>query len=331
MADAPFYLAMAKGNYAEVIQPFASRPLGALLVAALVHLFHWTVEQGFLIEAVASLLLMLAIVYHLVLQTKAPRWILLAIAVIPFWGTLLQYLVIPDLWFSALLAVLLLLLARKHLLLASLMMFPLMLSRESTSLTLVCFLLAAWSSLRWRDRVAAVVSAAAGAAIVSHLAARAQPNVEHVPQAVYLLAKIPWNFLHNILGIVPWSNVYPGLCTVPAWSTPLHFGSVHAVGVCGFSAHSWQLIAQAVLTSFGLLPLLFAFVWHRRRRSAERSVLLRFSLLYGGVSLFLAPLLGSLVRPPYRLRMAALSAGICRCCSENFQPTCHEEAGQSRR
>jgi hypothetical protein len=292
MADAPYYLGIAREDYSQIIQPFASRQLGALVVAALVHTLHWTVERAFVVEGVVSLVFMLVAVYYLVLQTKAPPWILLAIALVPFWGTLLQYLVLPDLWFSALLAALLLLIAKEHLLLASLMMFPLMLSRESTSLTLVCFLIAAWGSLRWRDRIVAVASAIAGAAVVSHLAARAHSNVEHLPQAVYMLAKVPWNFLHNILGIVPWSNVYPTLCAVPAWSTPLHFGSVRSIGVCGFSAHSWELIAQAILTNFGLLPLLVACLWQRRQRSATRSVLLNFTLLYGGVSLFLAPLLG---------------------------------------
>jgi len=292
MADAPFYLAIARGDYSQVMQPFASRQLGALVATALVHALHWTVERGFVVEGVASLVFMLGAVYYLVLQSKAPRWMLLAIAVVPFWGTLLQYLVLPDLWFSALLAGTLLLIASEQMLLASLMMFPLMLSRESTSLVLVCFLLAAWSALRWRDRIVAVVSAIAGAVVVSHLAARAQANVEHLPQSVYMLAKVPWNFLHNILGIVPWSNVYPDLCSVPAWSMPLHAGPVRAVGVCGFSGHSWELIAQALLTSFGLLPLLVAFLWRRRDRLAKRSVLLKFTLLYGSVSLALAPLLG---------------------------------------
>ena len=172
------------------------------------------------------------------------------------------------------------------------MMFPLMVSRESTSLVLVCFLIACWGALRWSDRVVAVISAVAGAAVVSRLAKDAQTNVEHLPQSVYMLAKVPWNFLHNILGVVPWSNVYPKLCTVPAWSMTLHAGPVRAVGVCGFSGHSWELIAQAMLTSFGLLPLLVAYLWWRRDRLAKRSLLLRFALLYGTVSLVLAPLLG---------------------------------------
>ena len=276
----------------------------------LAHGLHWTVERGFVVEGLASLVLMLVAVYFLVLKSKAPRWMLLALAVVPFWGTLLQYLVLPDLWFSMLLAGMLVLIAKERMLLASLMMFPLMVSRESTSLVLVCFLIACWSALRWRDRVAAVVATVAGSVVVSHLAKDAQSNVEHLPQSVYMLAKVPWNFLHNILGIVPWSNVYSKLCGTPAWSMALHAGPVRAVGVCGFSGHSWELIAQALLTSFGMLPVLVAVLWWRRDRLATRSLLLRFTMLYGTVSLVLAPLLGIWMVPPDWVCLAIVSGRL---------------------
>lgn len=293
VSDARFYLGIATGDYSQVMQPFASRQLGALIVAALEHIPHWTVERGFLVEGGVSLVFMLVAIYYLVLRTTAPRWILLAVALVPFWTYLLQDLVLPDLWYSALLAAMLLMLAGEHMLEAALMMFPLMLSRESTSLTLVCFLMAAWGWLRWRDRIVAVVSTIAGAVIVSHLAARAQPNQEHLPLSMYMLAKVPWNFMHNVLGIVPWSNVNPEYCTVPIWTMPVHFAPVQAIGVCGFSLVSWIEMTQAILTNFGLLPMLVACLWWRRRRFAMQNVLLRFTLLYGSVSLLLAPMLGT--------------------------------------
>ncbi len=291
-ADASFYLDIARGNIAQVVQPFASRQLGALAVTAITHLLHCSIERGFLIEGIGSLIVTAAAVYFLLIQTEAPRWMVLAVALVPFWGTSLQDLALPDLWYSALLSIVLLFLAGEQLLLASLMMFPLMLSRESTSLTLICFLIAAWSALRWRDRIVAVVSAVAGMFLVAHLAAHSQSNAEHLPQVLYMLAKVPWNFIHNILGLMPWSNVSTGLCTVPAWSMPFHAGAVRSIGVCGFSVESWEFLARAILANFGLLPVLLLFLWRRRSRTAGRSVLFKFSLLYGSLSLVLAPLLG---------------------------------------
>ncbi len=291
--DARFYIAIATGDYSHVMQPFASRQLGALLVTAWMRWLHGTVETGFLIEGTASIVFMLVAIYYLALKTTAPRWFLFAMAFVPFWPFLLQDLVLPDLWYSALLALLLLMLDEEHMLAAAVMMFPLMLSRESTSLTLVCFLIAAWKRLRWTDRVVAVVSALAGSVVVKHLAMRAQPNSEHLPESIYMLAKVPWNFMYNILGLAPWSNVNTQFCAVPRWSWQVHLGQVHAIGICGFSVMGWVLISEAVLSEFGLLPLLLAFLWWRGRKLSTPNVLLRFALIYGVASLILAPVLGT--------------------------------------
>jgi hypothetical protein len=291
--DARFYIAMATGDYSQVMQPFASRQLGALLVTGWMHLLHGTVESGFLIEGTASIVFMLVAIYYLTLKTTAPRWFLFAMAFVPFWSFLLQDLVLPDLWYSALLALLLLMLEEEHMLAAAVMMFPLMLSRESTSLTLVCFLIAAWKRLRWTHRVVAVISALAGSVVVKHLAMRAQPNSENLPESIYMLAKVPWNFMNNVLGLVPWSNVNTQFCAVPRWALPVHLGRVHEIGVCGFSATGWALISEAILSEFGLLPLLLAILWWRSRKLNTPRVLLRFTLFYGAASLVLAPVLGT--------------------------------------
>ena len=144
-----------------------------------------------------------------------------------------------------------------------------MLSRESTSLTLVCFLIAAWGWMRWRDRIVAVVSAAAGSVLVSHLASRAQPNSEHLPQSLYMMAKVPWNFMNNVLGIVPWSNVNTEFCTVPnlddansSWWSPCDRDLRLFIS-------GWMKISEAILSDFGLLPLLLCFVWWRSRKLAD--------------------------------------------------------------
>jgi hypothetical protein len=293
IADSSQYLRLANGNLQGVMQPFASRPLGAMLARAFAELLHLSIHGGFFVEAAISLLVLLAVVCWLMLGTAAPRWMLVAVVAVPTWVTLVQNLVFPDLFYAALLALMLLLLARGHLFAAALMMFPLMLTRESTSLTLLCFLLAAWSSLRWRDRIAAVLAAVAGTVVVSRLAAGAQPNVEHLPEAIYMLAKIPWNFLRNVLGVLPWSDANTELCKVPVWSFPFHFGPVHALGVCGVSFHQQLVAIDVTLGNFGLLPMLLVWLWWRGRRGPTRSLLLRFTLLYGAVSFLLAPVIGA--------------------------------------
>ncbi len=295
--DARFYLGIATGDYSQVMQPFALRQLGAISAAALGHLLHSSVEEGFVLEGIFSLVTLLMVVYTVLFRSSAPSWLPAAIAFLPFWPMLMKEMVLPDLWYSALLALLLLLLKNERMLAASLMMFPLMLSRESTSLTLACFLAAGWRWLSWRDKSVAVTSALAGAMVVKHLALHAQPNLEHLPEAIYMLAKVPWNFADNVLGLVPWSNVNQSFCSVPAWKLPVHFGSVQAIGICGVSSLGWMKITLTMLNEFGLLPLLTAFLWWRHRKISEcanqSNVLLRFTLLYGAASLALAPMLGT--------------------------------------
>jgi hypothetical protein len=297
IADSSHYLRLATGDVRGVMQPFASRPLGVLVARALAALLHTSIHAGFYVEAAISLLVMLTVVCRLMLDSAAPRWMLVAVVVVPTWTTLVQNLVFPDLFYAALLAVMLMLLAREHLFAAALMMFPLMLTRESTSLTLVCFLLAAWSSLRWSDRIAAVAAAVLGSVVVSRLSVGAQPNVEHLPQAVYMLAKVPWNFVRNVVGVLPWSDANPELCKIPVWSFPFHFGPVHSLGVCGVSFQQQLVALDVTLGNFGLLPVLLLWLWwrgrHNRSREPRRSVLLRFALLYGMVSWLLAPVLGA--------------------------------------
>jgi hypothetical protein len=299
--DSSHYLKLAAGHTELVEQPFASRQLGPRVAAALGRLLGGDLHRGFLLQGFASLAFAMGVTCWLALRSTAPRWMLLAIVLVPSWAVLVQYLVLPDLWYAALLAGLLVLLEREWYVAAAVWMLPLMLSRESTSLTLLCFLAAAWPGMkarRWLVAAIAVAAAVAGSVAVAKLAAGSRPNVEHLPQAVYMFAKLPWNFLRNVAGVMPWSDANPELCTVPVWSVPVHFGPVHALGVCGFSFMQQLLALEGTLTNFGLLPLLTGVVWWRcgvlRSRQGEpRSALLRFALLYGGVSFVLAPLLGA--------------------------------------
>jgi hypothetical protein len=295
--DSSHYLTIAAGHTEQVMQPFASRQLGARVAAALSGSRGGTLHTGFWIEAMLSLIIAMGATCWLAVRTAAPRWMLLALMLMPSWPRLVEYLALPDLWYAALLAVLLLLLAYERFMLSALMMFLLMLSRESTSLTLVCLLVACWplweKTKRWLYALAAIVSAAAGSFLIARLAADSRSNREHLPQALYLFAKLPWNFARNVLGVQPWSDANSDLCKVPVWSMPFHLGPVHSLGICGFSIGQQMWFIEGVLTNFGLLPLMAAVLWWRHRRREGRGVLLRFALIYGGVCFVLTPVLGA--------------------------------------
>ena len=293
ISDVGWYLQLSYGDQGhKVVQPFASRQLGPAVVRLFAWMLRWPQPRVFVVQGVVSLAVTLATVYVLALRTAMHRWMLAAMALVPFRPELYLGLAMPDLWYAAMLSVFLLLLWRKHFLIAAFMMFPLMVSRESTSLTLVCFLVAGWRDLRWRGRLLAFVSALAGTMLVQRLTALDPGNREHLPESLYLLSKAPWNFMRNIMGVEPWSNVFPQLCRVPMWQYSLHAGPVQAIGICRF----WILLPMtalaAGLSTFGLLPLLTAFLWRRTKMVQERSTLLRFALIYGAACLLMAPLLG---------------------------------------
>lgn len=303
MSDVGWYLRMATGDIHSARQPFASRQLGPAVVHLFTWLLHWPVQQAFVLEGVLALLVTLAVVFALMMRSAAPRWMLLAVAAVPFWPQLFVGLALPDLWYAALLAIFLLLLSRRKFLAAACMIFPLMISRESTSLTLLCLLVAGWRPLRWRGRLLALGAGLAGSLLIGRVTAHNPGNADRLPESVYMVAKVPWNLMRNVLGISPWSDVNGSLCRVPVWQHNFHVGSLHAVGVCGFSLDQPRDSLGAALTTFGLLPMLAVFLWKRSRGAGIRtpgndggediSVLVRFCLLYGGVSLVLAPMLGA--------------------------------------
>ena len=314
--DSGFYLLMARGRMAEVPQPFASRPLAPLLVRGFAAVTHLSLAAGFVLLGWSSLLCTLAVVFLLATRTAAPRWVLVAIAAVPFWPQLLDGLALPDLPYAALLSCLLLCLAAKRYSAAALMMFPLMLARESTSLTLVCLLLVGWRQLRWSGCLLAVAGMAAGSLLVARLSAASGGNPEHLPGFVYMVAKVPWNLLRT-LGVVPWSNLYPFLCAPPKRQYALRLGPLHSLGVCGFSANSPILAGIALLTTFGMLPVILLPLWLRRREIGAGDVLQRFCLLYGAASFVLAPMIGTWYSrlcgygwPLFLVALPALFAGV---------------------
>ncbi len=290
--DSSFYLNMARGRMAEVPQPFASRPLAPLLAHRVSAAAHSSLETGFVVLGWISLVFTLLVVFGLVMRTAAPRWMLLAVAAVPFWPQLLHGVALPDLPYTALLCCFLLCLEADLPYGAASLLFPLIVTRESTLLTLLCLLLVGWRRLRWTGCLLAVASAAAGSLLVRHLSAGAEGNTEHLSGVFYMAAKLPWNLL-RVFGVRPWSNLYPFLCSTPQWRYALSLGTLHSVGYCSFSPIAPLQAVAALTTTFGLLPPLFVLLWRHRDRTRSLGLLQRFCLLYGAGSFVLAPLLGT--------------------------------------
>src|ERR1700744_3444304 len=95
--DSSHYLKIAAGHTSEVMQPFASRQLGALAAAALGKLPGGNLHAGFWVEAMLSLVVTMGVTCWLASRSAAPRWMLFALMLIPSWPRLVEYLALPDL------------------------------------------------------------------------------------------------------------------------------------------------------------------------------------------------------------------------------------------
>jgi hypothetical protein len=176
------------------------------------------------------------------------------------------------------------------------MMFPLFFSRESTLLTLFCFLVAGWRRMRIVDYAVAVIASFAGMRLVKYITLGALSNREQLSPMLYMAAKVPWNLAKNVLGLPPWNDLNRINCATPHWQMALHIGGVTSVGVCEYNpaASLWTL--RVAFSSFGLLPLLFLYlVWNKHCSFRSEDPMLRFCLLYGVISFLLAPELGATV------------------------------------
>lgn len=293
LPDVKYYKDMARGRFDLVPQPFSARPLAPLLARWIARAAGCWIEGGFTVLAYLSLLWSVLVVFWLLLRSSAPRWLLPAMVAVPFWPQLLGFAGLPDPLYTALLATLLLALEREWMRLAAVLLLPLMLARESTTLTLLCLLLAGTRRLRWTGSALAIGCAGLGMLVVRHVSAGGLPNPEGLSGGGYLIGKMVSNSLRS-LGVVPWSNVYPELCSIPTWQMGLRFGTVRSVGVCSWTPISPLQAVWALLTSFGVLPVVLLALWRSWRPAfRDGGLLVRFCLLYGGISFAIAPTLGT--------------------------------------
>lgn len=232
-SDASEYLAIARGE-TNVIQPFASRQLGPLVVRVLSHVSHVSIYSGFLVEGLVSLVALTAITGLLLIEAGVPAALLAAVGGLAFWSGLYNGLVLPDLWYAAWIAVFLLMLRQNRVLVAALLLFPLYVSRESTILVLIILLIVAWKELGIAGRMLALAASVCGSLLVRDLDVHAATNREHVGALFYLIGKVPWNFMKNVIGRPMWNPLNQNNCASPEWRFTLRWGPIHNIGVCPY-------------------------------------------------------------------------------------------------
>jgi hypothetical protein len=143
-------------------------------------------------------------------------------------------------------------------------------------------------------------------------------NVHHVNPLLYLLAKAPYNFVKNILGIRIWTNTLihtQGEHPIVKWPLPARFrvGEITEVGIGWISVFYPAEWILSIIAAFGaaLTVLVHASMkagksivparawWPVRlfrgfaSLTRGQSIMMRIAVVYGVVSLIIVPLLGA--------------------------------------
>lgn len=291
--DSQSYLSIARGDYWDVASPFSKRALYPFLARSTSDALGISLDAAFLSLNLIAFGVFAYGLARCLAHVRLDSRIALLFLLTPFPLASLELAYMPDLFHMALVACFFWLLFERRWLLALLVLFAAFATREST--LLLCLVCAGVAFLH-RQRplfVGSLIVLCLGVIVTSTAARFGRPNVHHLPDALYLALKIPYNFALNILGVEISTNVIPGAAPIYRWQLPsfLHVGLDREIGV----SFNWRRPATTLLvllSAFGTGPLI---AWKFRRFPRPASLAIKVSTAYGLICCLLGPSLGSLV------------------------------------
>ena len=294
--DSEQYLAMAQGRVSEVQSPFTKRFLYPWLVRMAAGNTRLPLGTAAMTLNFASWCLLACCLAAALESFGGEPWLAVLFLATPFplESLLLGYM--PDLFVTALTALFFLLLARRRERWAMVVLLLAFLAREST--LLLCVMGAGIGFLR-RGKTMAYGSLAvlAGGVMAGAWFLRlGQPNIHHLPDFTYMVLKVPYNFLHNVFGIMIWSDVRADTgVPVVRWSLPhlLQFGGADREIGLVFGKRPPTETFLHLFTIFGFAPIL---LWHWRGKFAQvrqSPPAVQLAFAYGLVMYPLATALGA--------------------------------------
>ena len=211
--DSEQYAALARGHADQVASPFSQRVLHPALLRVLG-------STGLGLRSAVVVVALVALVGFVVAMARLlrdlPRWAPFLLLAVPFTVYAYREAYLPDLAFAALLAGLLLVLRRSPRPWTALLLVPMFATRESTLLVAAVLAVVAWRR-RLRALTAATVAAVVVGQVIEKLATAAgQQSLHQIGGLTYLVAKLPYNFMRNIVGVQVWTNDIvgtPSACT----------------------------------------------------------------------------------------------------------------------
>jgi len=298
--DAGQYRLLALGQHGAVPAPFSARILGPAMAGWLGRVTGLGVDTGFLLLGIVCLIALLGLMAGLLWSWRAPLVVSAAIFLMPFWVDIFHDYYLPDLLHAALLAALLLFLLSGYTSLAFVLLFPAYLARESTLLVAGCLVFACWRRIRLRPALVGALAILSAGLISRHYNQEAAVSIHGISGGTYILGKFIWSFFKNVLGLPLWSNTLAE-CS-PIWVKAIppgsHFGAIRSIGLCQPSLWGPTRLLLAWFGVFGIGPALALALWRKliapaHEQTPGRAMVFRFCLVYGLISILMAPLLGA--------------------------------------
>jgi hypothetical protein len=301
--DAGQYRLLALGQHSAVPAPFSARILGPAIAGWLGRTTGLGVDTGFLVLGIVCLIALIALVAGLLWSWQAPTVIFAAIFLMPFWVDIFHDYYLPDPLHGAILAAILLCLLFGHTGSALVLLLPAYLARESTLLVAICLIFACWRRIRLRSALIGVLALFCAGLVSRHYAQGGPASVHGMSGGTYILGKLVWSFFKNVLGLPLWTNTLPECSPVWVKAVPAgyHLGAIRAIGMCQPSLWGPSRLLLAWFGIFGIGPALALALWRKMvspPAAAEKHlpgqiIVLRFSMVYGLISILMTPLLGA--------------------------------------
>ncbi len=296
--DTEWYIAAAHGRLEELIQPYSTRFLHPFLVGLLNVLFPLTIEQSFLIMGVLSAFLFFVLNSVILKKTINLKPILLfPIFFSPYFLLIIREVFEPDAFYLFLTSLFLLFLFFEKEIAVLQVFFLLYLSRETTSLLGLILAIAAWFKGKKLFVIGVIVIFLTSVYLSGILNSIGKPNIHNLNTSLYLVAKLSFNFLTNVLGIKPWANTYAN-CE-PIFKLSLlrleQLGNINEIGFCGFNILAPVQTSIILLTLFGIAPLFLFYILIKKRKIIfkEISFWMIVALIYGIANYFIGIIAGT--------------------------------------
>jgi hypothetical protein len=330
--DSGAYRDLMLNHWSTVHQPFSSRFLHAEVARLLMNQLHAPLLSVVSGLAVGGLAVIVVGIGWILSRQSVPAFVVVPMLVSSTLVNSVRLVYMPDLFYTVLLVGLFILLMNGQVVVSAVMIFVLFCARESTIvLGVVMIVLSAgwgeWRPVRDSKRMVRVGALAAATAIGfsfnRYVTSKSASNMHEMNGAMYMVGKILFNFMRNVIGIAPWTDTLAATeGDHPIWARNLprwiHLGVIHQVGINRMTVGFPLFWLTNTVCSFGVLftVVLRELVGVIREREVEitgrfrelRAVYgglaqfvkgepfySRVALLYGLISLLMAPMLGTAV------------------------------------